>query len=157
VGTFDGTEPRAAGSAAIDGTEVVGRRIGALILDSVLFGVVFVVVGLATGGGSNGHGHVGVRLSGGAFLLYLLVWFAYFTICEGVTGQTLGKRLLGIRVVSEAGADAGLGQAAVRNLLRLVDVLPVLYIVGLVSIFATGQGRRQRVGDLAARTRVVTA
>ena len=157
MGTFDGAEPRAGGSAAADDTEVVGRRIGALILDSVLFGIVFVAVGLVSGGGSSGHGHVGVRLSGGALLAYLVVWFAYFTICEGVTGQTLGKRMLGIRVVSETGAAAGLGQAATRNLLRLVDALPVLYIVGLVSIFATGRGRRQRVGDLAARTRVVTA
>jgi uncharacterized RDD family membrane protein YckC len=157
VGTFDEAEPRAAGSAAVDSTEVVGRRIGALIVDSVLFAVVFVVIGLVTGGGSSGHGHVGVRLSGGGLLLYLLVWYAYFTICEGATGQTLGKRMLGIRVVSEDGGDASFGQAATRNLLRLVDALPVLYIVGLVSVYVTGQGRRQRVGDIAARTRVVSA
>jgi uncharacterized RDD family membrane protein YckC len=156
VGTFDRVEPRA-GSAAADDTEVVGRRIGALIVDSVLFGIVFVAVGLATGGGSSGHGHAAVRLTGGPFLVYLAVWWAYFTICEGVTGQTLGKRLLKIRVASEDGGAASLGQAAARNLLRLVDVLPVLYIVGLISVFATGRGRRQRVGDLAARTRVVAA
>lgn len=157
MGTFDGTQSRAAGGATVDGTDVVGRRIGAAIVDGLLFGIAFVVIGVVTGGGSSGRGHASVHLSGAPLLVYLLLWFAYFTTCEAVTGQTLGKRLLGIRVVGDGGSKVSVGQAATRNLLRLVDALPVFYIVGLVSIAATGGGRRQRVGDLAARTWVVSA
>ena len=157
MSTVGGTEAGAARSTASDSTDVVGRRIGALIVDGVLFAIVFVVVAIATGGGNSGHGHASVHMSGTPFLVYLLAWFAYFTICEATTGQTLGKRLLRVRVVSDDGTKVGLGQAAARNLLRLVDALPVFYIVGLISIAATGEGRRQRVGDLAAHTRVVSA
>ena len=152
-----GTQARAETAATIDSTDVVGRRIGALIVDSVLFGVIFVVVALATGGGQSGHGRASLHLSGTPLLVYLLAWFAYFTISEATSGQTLGKRLLRVRVVDANGSRPSWGQAAARNLLRFVDVLPVFYIVGLISVAATGQGRRQRVGDLAAGTRVVSA
>jgi uncharacterized RDD family membrane protein YckC len=73
-----------------------------------------------------------------------------------MTGQTLGKRLLGIRVVNQDGSRVSFGASFIRNILRIVDALPVLYIVGLITVLATGE-RRQRVGDLAARTRVVRA
>jgi uncharacterized RDD family membrane protein YckC len=141
---------------AVDHTDVLGRRIGAMLIDTVLFAVVFVVVGLATGGGHSGHHRAGVHLGGSATLVFLAITFAYFIACEGATGQTLGKRLLGIRVVSADGGSASWGQVTVRTLLRIVDALPVLYIVGLVTALATGE-RRQRVGDLAARTQVVPA
>jgi uncharacterized RDD family membrane protein YckC len=141
----------------IDGTEVVGRRIGALLIDGILLGVVFVVVGLATGGGHSGHGRAGIQLGGSGTLVFLAVTFAYFIACEATTGQTLGKRLLGIRVVSADGSRPGLGQVVGRTLLRVVDALPIFYIVGLITVLATGRGRRQRVGDLAAGTFVVPA
>jgi uncharacterized RDD family membrane protein YckC len=44
-----------------------------------------------------------------------------------------------------------------RTVLRIVDALPIFYIVGLITVLATGRGRRQRVGDLAAGTLVVSA
>lgn len=142
---------------AADGTEVVGRRIGALLIDSLLFAVVFFVVGIASGGARSGHGHASINLGGSPFLLFLAITFVYFILCEGMTGQTLGKRLLRIRVVSADGSRASWGQVVARTLLRIVDSLPAFYIVGLVSVLATGERRRQRVGDLAASTRVVGA
>ena len=157
MSTVGGTEAGAARATTSDSTDVVGRRIGALIIDGVLFGVVFVIVAIAAGGGHSGHGHASVHMSGTPFLVYLLAWFAYFTICEATTGQTLGKRLLRVRVVDADGTPPGWGQYATRNLLRLVDALPVFYIVCLISIAATGENRRQRVGDIAAGTRVVSA
>jgi uncharacterized RDD family membrane protein YckC len=140
-----------------DSTEVVGRRIGALIIDAVLLAVVFFVVGLASGGGHSGNGRASITLGSSATLVFLGITLAYFFICEGMTGQTLGKRLLGIRVVSADGSRASWGQALGRTLLRVVDSLPILYIVGLITVLATGRGRRQRVGDLAAHTLVVPA
>jgi uncharacterized RDD family membrane protein YckC len=157
MSTVGGTDTGAARSVASDSTDVVGRRIGALIVDGLMFGVVFVVMALATGGGHSGHGRASLHLSGTPFLIYLLAWFLYFTICEATSGQTLGKRLLRVKVVSDDGSAVSWGQAAARNLLRFVDALPIFYVVGLISIAATGRGRRQRVGDIAARTRVVAA
>ena len=58
-----------------------------------------------------------------------------------------------IRVVRDDGAKPGVGPTFIRTLLRFIDGL-FLYIVGVISIFATGE-RRQRLGDLAAKTKVV--
>ena len=140
-----------------DSTEVVGRRIGALLVDSVLFAILFVALAFATGGAQSSSGHASLRLNGGATVAFVAIMFIYFIVAEGATGQTLGKRLLRIRVVSADGSPAGWGQVTVRTLLRLVDALPAFYIVGLVTVFASGSERRQRVGDLAARTQVVAA
>jgi uncharacterized RDD family membrane protein YckC len=65
-------------------------------------------------------------------------------------GQTLGKRILGLRVVDAQGLRLEFSQIALRNLLRLVDLLPGLYLVGGVAAFVSRKG--QRLGDLAANT-----
>ena len=70
-------------------------------------------------------------------------------------GQTLGKRLLGLRVIDAEGRRVTLPQIIVRNLLRPVDLLPAFYLVGGVTCWL---GRHhQRLGDLAARTIVIRA
>ncbi|HSH93581.1 MAG TPA: RDD family protein, partial [Roseimicrobium sp.] len=68
-------------------------------------------------------------------------------------GQTLGKRLLRLRVVDINGLPLQPGQVIVRNLLRFVDVLPVGYLVGGLTAFLNKRG--QRLGDIAANTVVV--
>ncbi len=68
-------------------------------------------------------------------------------------GQTPGKRLLELRVLSLDGGPAGRGQIFLRNVVRLVDFLPFGYFIGLCTAFATG--RVQRLGDLVAGTVVV--
>ena len=68
-------------------------------------------------------------------------------------GQTLGKRLLRLRVVDAEGLRLQFSQVAIRNLLRFVDMLPMFYLVGgTVCIL---NRRAQRLGDLAANTIVV--
>ena len=74
--------------------------------------------------------------------------------CQSMTGQTAGKALAGLRVLRPDGSRPATGAIAARTLLRLVDWLPFLYLVGFICLLATGQ-RRQRVGDLAAGTAVV--
>ena len=68
-------------------------------------------------------------------------------------GQTPGKRLVGLRVLSVTGRPVHVGEAILRNLLRVVDSLPGVYAVGIVSVLASS--RSQRLGDLAAGTVVV--
>jgi uncharacterized RDD family membrane protein YckC len=65
-------------------------------------------------------------------------------------GQTIGKRLVGLRVVEANGLRLTPAQVAMRNLLRFADLLPVLYLVGGVSCYLSS--RRQRLGDIAAGT-----
>jgi uncharacterized RDD family membrane protein YckC len=149
--------PAPPATAHADPTEVVGRRIGALLLDSILLGVVFVVLGIITGGAKSGDNSASVNLGGGPFVLFLAITLAYFVLCEGTSGQTLGKRALSIRVVSEQGSKAGWGQVTARNVLRVIDSLPAFYIVGLITVLITGRGRHERIGDIAGHTRVVHA
>lgn len=65
-------------------------------------------------------------------------------------GQTLGKRLLRLRVMDEQGLRLQFSQVVIRNLLRFIDSLPALYLIGgLVCLF---NKRAQRLGDFAANT-----
>jgi uncharacterized RDD family membrane protein YckC len=68
-------------------------------------------------------------------------------------GQTLGKRLLRLRVMDEELRPLRFSQAALRNLLRAVDFLPAFYVVGAVSCLLTRH--YQRLGDIASSTVVV--
>lgn len=68
-------------------------------------------------------------------------------------GQTVGKRLLRLRVVDASGLRLEPAQVIVRNLMRLIDALPALYLVGGVACVVSR--RRQRLGDLAAGTVVI--
>src|SRR3712207_1434137 len=86
-------------------------------------------------------------------LLYALGAFAYFTLMEGYRGQTLGKMAAGVRVVDEqTGQVPGPGKAAIRTVLRVVDGL-LCYLFAFVVVLLSA--RRQRIGDMAARTLVV--
>jgi uncharacterized RDD family membrane protein YckC len=68
-------------------------------------------------------------------------------------GQTVGKKLLGLRVVDAEGMRLQFDQIVVRNLLRILDLLPVAYVVGGVSCWLSR--KCQRLGDIAANTIVV--
>jgi uncharacterized RDD family membrane protein YckC len=85
-----------------------------------------------------------------AILVFFSLWFNYFAVCEWRWGQTIGKNATGIEVRSiDRAPRLTYGQASIRNLLRIVD----FFVIGEVMI-ATGK-RKQRLGDLAARTVVM--
>ena len=88
-------------------------------------------------------------------LLLFLVFAGYFAFFEWIwNGQTPGKRWLKLRVIREDGRPITFWEAAVRNLLRSFDMMPVpFYSIGLISVFSTT--RDQRVGDMVAGTVVV--
>lgn len=87
-------------------------------------------------------------------VLYFAVSIGYGIAMEWHwRGQTVGKRLLGLRVIDAHGMRLQLPQIALRNLLRLVDTLPLLYLVGGIACLVTRKS--QRLGDLAANTVVV--
>ena len=141
--------------ASEDRTEVVGRRIGAALIDLIVVFVLGIVLALAIGDTESGDGHASFKLEGASAFVWLVLALAYYGVAEAISGQTIGKRLLSVRVVGADGDAAGSGQIAIRTILRLVDGI-AFYLVGLVVVLATGE-RRQRLGDLAAKTRVVDA
>jgi len=86
---------------------------------------------------------------------FTIAW-SYFVLLEWLwQGQTVGKRLYGLRVIRDDGAPAGFVAVLVRNVIRIVDFLPLFYGLGLLMIIFTS--RSQRLGDLAAGTYVVRA
>ncbi|MGG1661515.1 RDD family protein [Brevibacillus sp. NRS-1366] len=87
-------------------------------------------------------------------LFVFVLNFGYFLVLEAFwAGQTVGKKLLGIRVIRDNGQPATFLSSAIRNLFRVVDVLPTGYFLGaMVSIF---HPRDKRIGDLVAGTIVV--
>lgn len=78
----------------------------------------------------------------------------YGIACEWLwNGQTIGKRLLHLRVMDERGLPLRFSQVVIRNLVRALDALPIAYLVGGLAALA---GRKaQRLGDFAAATIVV--
>ena len=89
-----------------------------------------------------------------SILLGFLLYYGYFAAFEALWGgQTPGKRAVGLRVISVTGQPITTFDALLRNLLRIVDQMPGIYAVGVLSIFFTS--RNQRLGDLVAGTVVV--
>jgi uncharacterized RDD family membrane protein YckC len=125
---------------------VLGSRILAVIVDLIVLGVVSGIVTAPI----NAIPRVGAPLSGavGAVLA-----FAYFVYLEGTYGQTFGKKLLNLVVVGEDGSACDYETAVVRNILRYVDWLPFLYLLGVIVIVFSDDS--QRLGDIVADTLVV--
>ena len=86
-------------------------------------------------------------------LVFLFIIFAYLILMEAYTGWTVGKLILGLRVVDRSGNKIGLSKSVIRNLLRFVDGLPALNILGIVLIASSPRG--QRFGDRVAKTYVI--
>jgi uncharacterized RDD family membrane protein YckC len=126
------------------------RRLIAYLIDQVLIVVVtaalFLLSMILSLGSMAGMGP-------GLVAFFVLNW-GYGAFCEGVfNGQTLGKLLLGIRVVSDRGVPISGAQAVLRNLVGAVDGLAFFFQIGLASMILSG--KFQRLGDLAAGTMVV--
>jgi uncharacterized RDD family membrane protein YckC len=84
-------------------------------------------------------------------LIFSLAPFAYFIFFEGLwNGQTLGKKMAGIRVRMADGTPITFAASTGRNLLRVADFLPALYFLGTVAMFVNP--KLQRIGDLIAGT-----
>ncbi len=89
------------------------------------------------------------------FVIFFLPVMFYTIIQESIfEGQTIGKRLLKIKVIKIDGYQAGFGDYLIRWLFRLIDIISNSGLVGLISIVATDQS--QRLGDISAGTAVIS-
>lgn len=147
---------------AVQARQARGRRFRALLLDGLLFSVVAVVVNnvygvrQVTGGtlltGQNSFAQYST-VTAVAWPLLVLAWFVYFIVPEILFGASVGKMFLGLCVVRVDGQPLGIGSIVARNVMRFVDALPLLYLLGGVSVLLSGNS--QRLGDMVAGTTVV--
>lgn len=133
----------------------LGERIAARLIDlGAFFGVylIFVLLIVATGlsGKRDGMNYVVYILIG----LFVAAYVFYNLICEiFMNGQSLGKRLMKIKVISLDGGQASMGQYFIRWLFRLVDFLLTAQVGGLICIALTDN--KQRIGDIVAGTTLI--
>jgi len=125
----------------------LGSRFVAEVLDVILQ----VVLAAAIAGGLGALGGYGQAVVFIAIFAILFLYHPFFELAAG--GRTPGKRWTGLRVVMGGGEPVGLRASAIRNVIRLLDFLPVSYVIGSLSILVSS--RNQRLGDLAADTIVV--
>jgi len=86
-------------------------------------------------------------------IVFIVFFIAYYLVAEGVWGKTLGKKIMGLRVVAEDNQRAGFWKIFVRNVFRPLDATPFWYILGAIAYWICPT--RQRIGDHLGRTRVV--
>ncbi|WP_274364007.1 RDD family protein [Paenibacillus thermotolerans] len=140
-------------------TAGVGSRIGAQLIDMLI--VMAANAGVALAGWAV-YAAIGDAMPAWAaeygvaalILFYAAFTSLYFIISEFSTGgRTVGKRAMGIRVIQENGRPLSFLSAVIRNLFRLIDMLPALYFTGI--LFSFFHSKDKRIGDWAAGTVVV--
>jgi uncharacterized RDD family membrane protein YckC len=169
----DGSRPGATGTEQT----VVGRRIVATLIDSVIvFAILYAGMVTFGGLGLQHRASLAPAVIIGFYLWYVFsvlgfapllvlhdysaywfvvgvgLWAAYATVFEATLSATPGKLVTGIVVIAENGDRVGLRGVAVRNILRVVDSIG-FYFVGFVALSLSS--RRQRLGDRAGNTAVV--
>jgi uncharacterized RDD family membrane protein YckC len=153
----------------MDPTNVVGRRVGAFVIDGLLISVICGIAwyalttkvpGECVGGGVTINGDCRGFESGSSnrtvwFLIILIVGLTIRWILPGLRGTSPGKAMLGLRIVGPDGGVPGLGRAFVRGLMLIVDAFPYIipYLTGFIC--ALTDDRHRRVGDRVANTLVV--
>jgi uncharacterized RDD family membrane protein YckC len=150
-------------------SSLLGARAAALLIDGLVllvpvFGVAwllslafphdgfFFAKSQASPNGATTTTNYGLKLPG--FLVITALSLTYFFLFEVLRGQTIGKRAMGLEVRSASGGRAGVNATSARTVLRLIDALPFLYLLGALVALLSGR-RRRRIGDFAGRTVVV--
>ncbi|HEY4011640.1 MAG TPA: RDD family protein [Acidobacteriaceae bacterium] len=136
----------------------IGSRFVALLIDHAIQAVFLLAFGLLAtfllGAMVNRSSLLGEWFAAVYIAVNFLMIWGYFTVFEAYwRGQTPGKRVMKLRVIKDSGRQITLFESMSRNLLRVVDYLPALYLTGVITMLATK--RHQRLGDLAAGTIVV--
>ncbi len=123
-------------------------RVLAFIIDFFVFWLIGMVLGMFFGT-PNDEGF-GFNLNGLPALVMFLFGFFIWPISEGLFGQTIGKKLMKIEVVSNSNARVSMGQTFVRFFFGFIDYI---FLIGL--IIASTDKNNRRIGDMVAKTLVV--
>jgi uncharacterized RDD family membrane protein YckC len=132
----------------------VGSRFASALLDYILQIVILVALALVLGYGAGLSPGSSALSSAGWIVGFFLVFWGYDVAFEVLnSGRTPGKAANGLRVVLESGAPVTFVPSANRNVMRIIDLIPGNYLVGVTSILVTK--KNQRLGDLAGGTLVI--
>jgi uncharacterized RDD family membrane protein YckC len=132
----------------------LGERIVAYIIDMAIFIVVIIAtfIVIATVGSLQNGG--GVITNGLILIIYAVLFVFYDLICEtAMNGQSVGKRVMKIKVISLDGSRPRFGQYLLRWLFRIIDFPLTSYACGLICIAVSDKS--QRVGDMVAGTTLI--
>lgn len=135
----------------------LGSRFLAAVIDTFLSGLIVAVLAAAAWAirahltGQVGVSGITAAIVAGAAILVYVAYHVFFELTR--EGKPPGKAMTGLRVISVDGSSVAPEQSAVRNILRIVDLLPVSYAIGVIALLVTA--RNQRLGDLAGGTMVV--
>ncbi len=138
----------------------LGSRAAAFIIDQLLLWVVNIITIVGLLFIYNGMESMqfflmdsSIPLAVTLILLFIVNW-GYFFVFEFFSGgRTIGKKVVGIRVIQENGHSITLLSSFIRNIIRLIDSLPTAYLLGMIMIFF--HSKHKRLGDLVAGTIVV--
>ena len=138
-----------------------GGRAYAFVIDwhiRLLLAIAWWLIATLLVAGGDGFGEALVGGSRQAIYFAALpagfIYFFYHPVLEWwMDGQTPGKRMAGIRIVTRAGEPPSLAAILIRNAFRVIDSLPVLYFAGFLATLLTAE--HVRIGDLAAGTVLV--
>ena len=139
----------------------VGSRFVAQIIDELYkwliisaMGLVTLVVYLLIGPAKSLSPFVTYLLIGLGVILFFIIYFGYDIYFEARNnGQTPGKKKTEIRVIKDGGYPLDLNSVVIRNLVGIVDMLPIYYLLGFIVIMLNK--KQQRLGDMAAGTLVI--
>ncbi|MFC4561172.1 RDD family protein [Nocardiopsis mangrovi] len=142
-------------------TDVVARRVVQYVIDAVLSSILpwlsallFLLLPTRYDGSVDDPG-LTAAVSLSVVVLAIVIYVGYWVVVPAKwNGQTVGMKVMGVRVVNADGGEADMVQMLVRWILLVVDGL-VAGLVGLVAMLVTD--RHQRLGDMAARTLVIRA
>lgn len=129
----------------------LGGRSLAFIIDIHIRVILAMAWGFGVGWWLQNIGIAGDLFFWLAVLPAFAIYFLYHPLLEWLMGgRTPGKRMMGLRIITEEGLTPGLGPILVRNIFRLVDTLPSAYVLGLVVAYFNR--RHARLGDIAGGT-----
>lgn len=133
-------------------------RFAAFLVDFIIFWLLAFIVGRLLGEQdaiytetTDASATLRFRLAGITAVVMLLIWFLQFPLMEGTTGQTVGKKLFGLRVEKKDLSPMSVGASFLRQILMAVD----FFFIGLIA--ASTNKDKQRLGGLAAKTIVIKA
>jgi uncharacterized RDD family membrane protein YckC len=135
----------------------IGSRSLALAIDTLLQIGVLIVLGIIAGivSVAGFFPQFGKQWTYAILILAaFLLQFGYFSFFETIwNGRTPGKRWTHLRVITDSGQPIGAQEAILRNLMRIVDSLPSIYAIGIITSLISPQNKR--VGDYVAGTVVI--
>ncbi|NOW98153.1 RDD family protein [Mucilaginibacter sp. SG564] len=133
----------------------LGERIVAYIIDMAMFGVIIIATIIIAEATTKFRGGTESFWLGLIIIIYAVLYVFYDLICElAMNGQSVGKKIMKIKVISLDGARPRLGQYLLRWLFRIIDFLPgTLNLCGLICVAVSDKS--QRLGDMVAGTTLI--